>query len=267
MTQRWYHANGLLRPHRIRNFGGSGSAAPPPYSNAYSLLFDGVDENVNVGNNLGIDGTAPWSFSAWIKPNSPLAGLGHDLFGKMSNNAGQNPGHAVQIFGSGGSTGTLRFILFDSAGGGIDAYSPSNIITTNWQHVVVTYDGSKASSGVKMYRNGSAVTVSASGSVVTSTANTNDGTIGSRNNTFYGGQYFNGYMDEVALFIGTELSAGDVTTIYGGGTPPDISGVAGLTNWYRMGDNDTYPTIIDVIGGKNGTMTNMESGDIVAVVP
>ena len=38
--------------------------------------------------------------------------------------------------------------------------------------------------------------------------------------------------------------------------------------WYRMGDGDTYPTITDNgSGGNDGTMTNMDAGDIVSDVP
>jgi len=37
--------------------------------------------------------------------------------------------------------------------------------------------------------------------------------------------------------------------------------------WFRMGDGDTYPTVVDVTGGHDGLMTNMASGDLVADAP
>ena len=61
---------------------------------------------------------------------------------------------------------------------------------------------------------------------------------------------------------------------YNSGEPIDLSEDSGdydnsgdLSNWWRMGDGDTYPTIEDNVGSIDCTMTNMVSGDIVSVVP
>ena len=62
----------------------------------------------------------------------------------------------------------------------------------------------------------------------------------------------------------------EVSDIYNSGAPLDLTTLSSNTNlqsWWRMGDGDTYPTITDNKGSVNGTMTNMESGDIVSDVP
>ena len=65
-----------------------------------------------------------------------------------------------------------------------------------------------------------------------------------------------GNIDEVSIF-NTELSASDVSTIYGTGVPNDILSISGLVSWWRCGDGDTSPTLTDNgSGGNDGTMTN-----------
>jgi hypothetical protein len=66
----------------------------------------------------------------------------------------------------------------------------------------------------------------------------------------------NGYIDEVGIFD-AELSASDITAIYNSGVPTSLSSYSSLTNWWRCGDGDTAPTLLDNgSGGNNGTMTN-----------
>ena len=48
----------------------------------------------------------------------------------------------------------------------------------------------------------------------------------------------------------------DLSTL---GTPP--------TNWWRMGDDDTYPLLLDGIGNSNFTMYAMNPSSIVNDVP
>jgi len=68
-----------------------------------------------------------------------------------------------------------------------------------------------------------------------------------------------------------ELSLAEVTEIYNGGAPTNLlahSAAANLVGWLRMGDGDTFPTLTDnSTGGNDGTMTNMEAGDIVNDAP
>jgi hypothetical protein len=70
-------------------------------------------------------------------------------------------------------------------------------------------------------------------------------------------KYTDGLLDEAALF-NTAISDSDVTDIYNGGVPNDISSLNPI-GWWRMGDNDggAGTTITDQgSGGNNGTLTN-----------
>ncbi len=67
-----------------------------------------------------------------------------------------------------------------------------------------------------------------------------------------------GQIDEVS-FWSVQLSAAEVAELYNGGTPLDArthSRYASLTHYYPMGDGDTWPTLIDVVGGATGTAFN-----------
>jgi hypothetical protein len=118
----------------------------------------------------------------------------------------------------------------------------------------MTYNGSGAStsSNYKIYINGSEVSTSSNGNLISFN---NVNTIGAAND----GASFptNGLLDEIAIF-NAELTSSNVTSIYNGGVPNDISSLSPL-GWWRMGDNDggTGTTITDQGSGSNdGTLTN-----------
>ena len=63
-----------------------------------------------------------------------------------------------------------------------------------------------------------------------------------------------------------QLTSGERTTLYNSGCPANPS-TTNLEAYWRMGDGDTFPTITDNQGSNNGTMTNMEAGDITTETP
>jgi len=86
--------------------------------------------------------------------------------------------------------------------------------------------------------------------------------------------YFGGSLDEFSIWRDKVLSAAEITTLYNSGAPialdvnsGDYASSGDLTHWYRMGDNDTYPTIEDNKGDYDFTMTNMTEADIEEDVP
>ena len=76
-------------------------------------------------------------------------------------------------------------------------------------------------------------------------------------------------IDEVGWWDNVALDADAITALYNSGEPIDLSTDSGnydnssaLVHWWRMGDDDTYPTIEDNEGSLDLTMTNMIAGDI-----
>ena len=199
-------------------------------NNTYSLSFDGSDDYMSIpdadifslGNGSGTDNA--FSISGWFNADSI------DTFYIATKDASGAREWAFRTVSS-----QLHFFTFGTGGGYIGRKYSSNLSTGQWYHAVVTYDGSKASSGIKLYLNGSRVDDAdyASGTFTASKNTTAEVRVGALqvNNT-----YTNGKLDEITIF-NTELSASDVTAIYNSGVPTDLSSYSPV-GWWRMGDND-----------------------------
>lgn len=235
------------------------------FSNTLSTRFDGVDDYVNCGTNssLKFERTDSFSFSLWF--NRGAINVYHILLSNM-NATGNRRGYFLGI----NTSNEVRVMLRTDTSNNNQrlGYTSTNTITdTNWHHIVFTYDGLTAQSSGKIYIDGVAETVVAEGgSSVTSiepSVSTPFLMSGLNTSPLLPA---NGSIDEVSVF-NTELSASDVSTIYNSGAPTDLTGTSGLVSWWRMGDNDTYPTITDNQGSNDGTMTNMSAGNFITNVP
>ena len=240
----------LLSTHGILS---SSFEEATPFNNTKSLEFDGVSDYVDMGDVLDFEKTDAFSLSYWFKVSS--ASSFYVVLGK-SLTAGA--GYMVW-----NQSSKINFRIRSAGGGQLRITANTSIVANTWTHCVITYDGSSLNSGLEMYINGSlesALKQSVMNS--SSTLTTAHFNISGRNN---GNSLFNGNIDEVSVFD-SELSSSDVTSIYNNGVPNDISSLSPLS-WYRMGDNDSHPTIYDNAGSNDGTMQNMTSGDIVLDVP
>jgi hypothetical protein len=234
------------------------------FTNDYSLLFDGVDEYVTMGANIGITSTTPFSMSAWVKADTVS---GNDtIIGRMRDVV--NDGYVLYLF-----NGKPRFAVsktWVSNAAAVQGNS-TTLLQGVWYHVVATYDGSKDVSGMNIYVNGVAETLGTVSNNLTGSISQGVTEIFNVGKAQFADSYFDGNIDEPAFFD-YELTSGQVTSLYNSGTPTDLDNTSGVTapvHWWRMGDGDTFPTINDVgtTGGNNGTMTNMEAGDIVSDAP
>lgn len=118
------------------------------------LIFDGVDDDILLtpSSNFNFEWTDSWSIEAWIYAPS-ISGLKF-AFSKWSGSIPR--GWFFRVIGVTGNpsiTGTLNFQLRQASSGYIDAYSTSSINFDQWNHVVVTYDGSGTNAGITFYIN------------------------------------------------------------------------------------------------------------------
>jgi hypothetical protein len=201
------------------------------------------------------------SLSFWVKPLV----TGAEYMAGYSTNVGNGA-----FYVNSDANNKIKVRVSNPAAG-LTIESPSNTFVQNvWQHIIVVFDASQtlATDVVKMYKNG----VQVASTVVSGTKPSDLGTtslfsLGGANGTVFA--YCN--MDEPAIFD-YSLTASEVSDIYNSGCPTDLMSLAAAKrpeHYYRMGDGDTYPTINDIgeTGTNNGTMTNMESGDIVTDTP
>tara|TARA_R100001163_G_scaffold39930_1_gene30293 strand:+ start:202 stop:2097 length:1896 start_codon:yes stop_codon:yes gene_type:complete len=239
------------------NFNLSVTAAP--YSNVYSMDFDGVDHYVDIFDSVtvptafqSIGNSNSYSISAWIKTtqnaSSSLNWYSGATIIELRQQQGANS-HIPFNFGiSYNPSGGYSFLTFGRSNnyttGAEVVFSTADVNDGNWHHVAITIDtndyifyvdGSTAGSGTFSTATGDC-------SVSTTTSNMQ---IGSRStDAGVKGAYslFNGQVDEVAVFT-SALSSSDISAIYGtgssAGTPSDLSSL-NPTAWYRMGENGVY---------------------------
>ena len=116
-----------------------------------------------------------------------------------------------------------------------------------WNHIVVTFN----SGTLDIYVNGIAQGLSVP--ILPSSLAHNDGTLDI--GYFEGlGRNFFGNIDEVSIF-NSELSASDVTAIYGTGVPNDISSLSPLS-WWRFEEISGLTAIDSGTGGNDGVLDN-----------
>jgi hypothetical protein len=165
--------------------------------------LDGVAAYIGFSNVLNFDGSAPFSFSWWVKLNSTSYNVN---FGKFAGGF-----YGYEIANSGGN---IRLYMA-SGSGTLDLTSNCGVTSGNWFHIVLTYDGSKTASGVKFYSNGILKTnnAPATNNLTGSIATTGNLSIGCRT----GGSFFvNGVMDEIGVWDKV-LTATEVTELYNSG--------------------------------------------------
>ncbi len=227
--------------------------------NVRSLLFDGVDERVDCGNVLGFESTDPFSLSVWIKTS--IDDVFHTIAGKRSS-ASNSAGYYFAIRAS----GKAYMKLSRSNQKVIQVTTEVCAIHSGlWKNIIITYDGSVTAAGITIYIDSKAVPllVTSDGMIVgDSILNTKSFNIGIRGTST---NALAGNIDELGMWD-KELTQEDVDKIYNGGKPSDLTlhpSSANLKSFWRMGDGDTSPIIKDNKGANDGTMTNMEAGDIV----
>lgn len=153
-----------------------------------------------------------------------------------------------------------------------------------WRCVVVSYDGSADVSGVSMWIDNVAQSLSTypgnnlGTGDVTTTENLDLGSLFGLPNLYS----WNGSLDEVAVW-NKEISSAEAADIYNSGSPGDLnahSAAADLISWWRMGDGDdgagendssdsTDPTarVYDMKGTHDATPIATEAVDIVVGAP
>ena len=240
-------------------------------ANTKSLDFDGVNDYVNAGDkdeySFG-DGTndSPFSISFWfyadtiVNPNR----VSISKFGTSTQRE-----YLVRVDSS-----FVKFELCDTSNQSnritIDHTVGVTFNTGEWYHISATYDGSGTTAGADIYVNGVVASTATKTKSLGYTAMGNKNVnleIGARTT---GSKYADGHIDEFALFD-YELSEDAISEIYnirGSGRAADLNNLTNATTdpilWYRMGDDDTFPTVTNhgSLASADGTMTNMASDDI-----
>ena len=177
------------------------------------LSLDGTGDRMNINDTddfsftdgAGNDTAA--SISAWIRPTQAI-GAAEIIASKCSTSFEWELQTDV--------SGLIQLVLYTStAAAYIFGRSGNTYVQNTWLHVVATYDGSEASSGIEIYLDGTndTTTQDGVGSYTGMTNTTNDIGVGARTSNV---NPFQGEMDNVRFFD-RELSAAEVTQLFNEG--------------------------------------------------
>lgn len=199
------------------------------FSNAFSMSYDGVDEDFTGGNIHNFERTDSFTFIVRIKLNQTAST--QVFLGKLNNVSPFN-GYLFYV-----STNKLTFILRNSGSNALEIQSTStNFTADEWITLGLTYGGTSTPAGSKLFVNGlvepqTTLVDNLSASTLTSI----DFTLGSRNGANF---FLDGLMDEPVI-LNSALSEAQMLDIYNGGDPEDLSPF-NPNGWWRKGDGDIF---------------------------
>jgi len=216
-------ANAYLGGNKVGTIASTGSDAggrsrtikltigiPKPLS--YALVFDGDDDFVSHSMDLATSTSA--SISTWFVKEGGDGSIQHLV---MLDDA-ENPGYGTHLLID--TDNKLFFSIQDYSETQNPSIKSSSTYTTNslWYHVVTTWNKSSLnSSDFKIYVNGMDVTdvgsFSAGGYDTDFAINIDEGTIGADSRTGVPAEFFNGFIDEVAIW-NIALSETQIRSLY-----------------------------------------------------
>lgn len=241
--------------------GGSGVA---PF-NTLSTVFNGVDDYGNMDavlTAIASDTKATWTCRVKMVDATPS---GAEVFLSVGDTSGTNSYFILYAH----TNGELRCSFADTGATRWQKNTNAAAFTNDtWVHIGVTVNSTTSTK--TLYVAGVAVAQSYilnnGNEWVGDVPELDNGRIACYNANGGGNALFtNSNIDEVRIW-NTDLSAAQFTTHYNGGKPlaPSAEPLQGnLITPYRMGDNDTFPTLTDNKNSNDGTLVNMTSAAFV----
>jgi len=206
--------NSLEQEIRARRFDENTS---PPWSAtlgadtvSYHLSFDGVNDQVLLGDINALDGPSMLTISLWFSRTQDLsANSNHNVSNIMFAKASDSENDNIEI----GTDGTHIEIYIDSGGYNGTLNYDAGIENNIWYHFTFTYNKNETNEG-KLYINGSEVNTWNQWGGNIDNAGGSPVTIG---NTNHIETPFNGNINEVAIW-NEALTATEITTVYNSGS-------------------------------------------------
>lgn len=168
-----------------------------------SLKYDNTDDSISCGTSDILTENGSMTVSFWM--NQAGAGTNGRIFQRGT----------VLLYVDQGGDG--KAMLFEVGGSvtGTRVTADATISYNTWTNFTITWDGSTTMTNVHIYKNGTEVSYGTGGNITTPTDNSGQTLyIGNRSTA---DRTFNGQISSFAVWQGTVLSAGDITTLYKGG--------------------------------------------------
>ncbi len=202
-------------------------------------VFDGVDDNVQVGNKIGLDiALEDFSVSFWF--NSKSATSGQDILAKS---IGAAPLYRVQL-----SSGKILARVNDGGGQNIASQSTNTYNDGEWHNVIVTCDRSGLMTN---YIDG---TADGTGDVSSVATLTSAGIFAISQFGDVGTAFYEGALKDVRFYKGYLLTAADRTLLLAGREP--TAGTRYLTGHWKLMDDYTDSAPAGYDGTNTGSYLN-----------
>ena len=256
----------------------------PPFSNTKSIIFQtndylnasGSEINSSLGRTSNGSGQS-WTVSLYFKAGSSNNST-QSIFYAGGGNPNSDNGFYLHWKGNSSSRRRLEF-TYGSQYNNLRLSTPVGSVLNNgnWYNIVVSFNGGTTGnssnpindyySRFKIFIDGVLQTTSKSNQAF---GNASPLTISSFRLGRWGSasSYLKNSckLDEVALW-NTDQSA-NVSNIYNSGVPFNLSSLSNTpSHWWRMGDGDTYPVLVNSVGSTSLNMVNMTAADIVNDTP
>jgi hypothetical protein len=122
-----------------------GVQTTPPFSNTYSLDFDGVDDYINIPNNTDLNFSSAYSVSCWIKTTSTA------LLSPISNQSK----FLIRLYAP---ANQIRLQLRDGSNGFLNLDNTQSFNDGQWHHIAFTTEATTTADKVIVYFDGVSLT-------------------------------------------------------------------------------------------------------------
>jgi hypothetical protein len=205
-----------------------GTPTPPPFANTKSLLFDGIDDYLDLGSTPLLNFRNPFTISFWAKWTTTGS---FDAFMQVGRITGSGLEQSYVLLWK---TGTgIGWSVSSSASVGIKYNIALGLNDGAWHHIALTSDGNSGNGNI--YVDGFLNTDTPSGTGVSATTTTHNN-IGRGSQPT--GRYVSASMDEISFFD-VQKNASEIEAIWNLGTPTDLTSLNPVA-WYRNGDNGSW---------------------------
>jgi hypothetical protein len=222
----------------VSGLGNNGTLSNAVWNSAgkygFGLAFNGISSRVNIPDSASLRLSTGMTVEAWVKPTAlsgwnavlmkeKTAGL---VYGLYANNDTNRPSGHVYVSNEVDTRGTAQLAL------------------NAWTHIAAAYDGNI----LQMYVNGVlASSKTVGGNILSSTGQLSIGS------NIFGGEYFNGMIDEVRIYnraltaaeVQTDMNTPVVTTAPSDTGPPTVAVIAPAATSSVSGQTTMYASAAD----------------------
>lgn len=231
------------------------------------LNFSATSHSVSAGDVSFVDGAVQMSWSLWLNPQS-LA-TDRTIISK-TNHSNQN-NFLVRTHGT--NSDEVNVYIASSASDTSNYYTTTNLnlSTEAWQHLLVVYDGTQtAANRIRIYKNGTLVEGSITGTIPATLTSSTTSTLRVGNSDISGDESLVAYIDEVKIYSAA-LSSAQALVDYNFGSVLSASvgvseaatitgGMPALTGQWDLNENTGTSTTADLSGNSlTGTLNSITS--------